>query len=145
VAEQRLLWQLRRETEAVLVYPADVPEAEAWTRLRSALVRDRDRHRFWLVVDALLAAVTGLLFVVLPGPNLVAYYFVFRFVGHYLAWRGARRGLDGVAWRTLPHPALVELRAALALPPPERDRRVRALAAQLGVPELAVFLRRPAG
>lgn len=145
IAEQRLLWQLRRETEAALVYPADLAAAEASARLRRMLARDRDRHRLWLAVDALLAAITGLLLVFVPGPNVVAYYFVFRFVGHYLAWRGARSGLDGVSWRLQPSAALTELRAALALPRPERDRRVRELAARLGLGHLDAFVRRTAG
>lgn len=144
IAEQRLLWQLRRETEAVLVYPADVAEPDAWTRLRWALARDRDRHRLWLAVDALLAAITGLLLVVVPGPNLVAYYFVFRVVGHYLAWRGARRGLGGVTWRAVPSAPLAELRAALGLPPADRDRRLREVAARLGLAYLPAFVRRTA-
>ena len=98
VAEQRLLWHLRRQAEAALVYPDGLSEPEARNLLRRTLAQDWDRHRFWLVVDAVLAAITGPLFFFVPGPNLVAYYFVFRAVGHYFAWRGARRGLSGVRW-----------------------------------------------
>ena len=31
-----------------------------------------------------------------PGPNVLGYFFTFTVVGHFLAWRGARRGLHEV-------------------------------------------------
>lgn len=144
VAEQRLLWHLRRQDRVALQYPDDLSEARALAILRGALARDRDRHRFWVVVDGLLAAITGPLFFFVPGPNLVAYYFVFRFVGHYLAWRGAQRGLDGVAWTTQPNALLTKIRSALALDAVERDRSVREIAERLHLHHLAPFVRRTA-
>lgn len=144
IAEQRLLWHLRREREAALHYPDDMPEAEARAVTRAMLARDRDRHRFWLAVDGALAAVTGPLFFFVPGPNLVAYFFVFRFVGHYLAWRGARQGLDGVAWQTHASGPLAEIRRALGLDAAERERRVRDAASRLHLQHLAAFVRRTA-
>jgi hypothetical protein len=145
VAEQRLLWRLRHHREASLVFPSDMTEAEAFAFLRPTLARDRDRHRFWMGVHALLAAITGPLFFFVPGPNLVAYYFVFRFVGHYLAWRGARHGLDGVRWTALADDSLAEIRRALALDAEERNRRVAAAAARLRLAHLAAFVRRTGG
>jgi hypothetical protein len=144
VAEQRLLWQLRRQRHATLIYPDDLSAAGAQAFLRAALARDGDRHRFWMGVDGLLAAITGPLFFFVPGPNLVAYFFVFRFVGHYLAWRGARQGLDGVAWAMRASGPLAELRAALRLDRAERDRRVHDVAARLHLQHLASFVRRTA-
>ena len=52
IAEQRLLWHMRRQTEACLFFPDDVTEASATARLRAQLGRDRDRHRFWLSIDS---------------------------------------------------------------------------------------------
>lgn len=144
IAEQRLLWRLRHQREAALHHPEDMPEADARAAMTAMLARDRDRHRFWLVVDGALAAVTGPLFFFVPGPNLVAYFFVFRFVGHYLAWRGARQGLGGVAWRMRASDALAEIRRALGLEAAERDRRVRDAAARLRLQHLAAFVRRTA-
>jgi hypothetical protein len=142
VAEQRLLWQLRRRREVTLVHPSDLAADRAKAFLRAALARDRDRHRFWTSVDGLLAAITGPLFFFVPGPNLIAYFFVFRFVGHYLAWRGARHGLDGIAWTMRPSEALADLRAALRLDRAERERRVLDVASQLHLQHLATFVRR---
>jgi hypothetical protein len=143
VAEQRLLWHLRRQEAAVLTYPADLLESRARQLVRSMLRRDFERHRFWLVVDALGLVASGLL-MVLPGPNLVAYYFLFRLVGHYLSMRGARQGLDRVAWQASPSAPLGELRDLIAVPPAEREGRVLDVASRLGLQHLAAFFDRTA-
>ncbi len=143
IAEQRLLWTLRKTTEATLYYPADLPETHAVERLRKQLGRDFDKHQFWLVIDALLFVASGLLMLV-PGPNLVAYYFAFRLVGHYFSLRGARQGLGVVAWRHVASQPLTELRAAVHLDPPAREARVHAIASALGLEHLARFFDRTA-
>jgi hypothetical protein len=97
IAEQRLLWQLRGKDAVLLVYPDDVTEAQARQLLKRSLQRDWERHRFWLVVDSLGAAGSALL-ILLPGPNFIGYYFLFRIVGHFLSLRGARQGLVRVTW-----------------------------------------------
>jgi len=142
IAEQRLLWHLRGRTAATLVHPADLGEGRARQLLERVLGRDRDRHLRWLLVDGVLAAITGPLFFFVPGPNLVAYYFVFRAVGHFFAWRGARRGLDRVSWRFDASQALGELGAALDLPPADRAARVAEVEAILGLRHLAAFVGR---
>jgi hypothetical protein len=143
VAEQRLLWHLRRQASAALVYPADLPESQARQIVRGALRRDFERHRFWLAVDAMAFAAAGLL-VILPGPNLVAYYFLFRLVGHYLSMRGARQGLDRVAWRVAPCAALTELRELTGVPGVEREQRLLDVATRLKLQHLAAFFERTA-
>lgn len=144
IAEQRLLWHLRRQRQAALIYPEDMREPPARAVMRAMLARDRDRHRVWLAVDGALAAITGPLFFFVPGPNLVAYFFLFRFVGHYLAWRGARQGLDGVRWHTRASGPLAEIRRALTLEGADRERRVRDVASRLRLEHLAAFVRRTA-
>ena len=76
IAEQRLLWHLRRQNEVCLHYPDDLDEGRAIADLRAQLTRDYEKHRRWLIVDALLFALSGLLALV-PGPNILAYYFAF--------------------------------------------------------------------
>ena len=93
IAEQRLLWHLRRQTAATLHYPSDLDEPSAVRLMRTQLGRDFDKHRFWLAIDSLAFVASGLLMLV-PGPNVLAYYFAFRLVGHYLSLRGARQGLN---------------------------------------------------
>ncbi len=144
VAEQRLLWHLRKHDAATLHFPADLSADRAEGLLRAQLRGDGDRHRRWMYIDALLAAITGPLFFFVPGPNLVAYFFVFRAVGHYLSQRGARHGLGAVRWTLAPSDALVDLRAAIALDDPHRSERVRHVAAHLELPHLPLFVARVA-
>jgi hypothetical protein len=143
IAEQRLLWHLRRQADACLFFPDDIEERRATELVRRQLRRDFEKHRFWLIVDSLGFVASGLLFFV-PGPNIVAYYFAFRMVGHYLSLRGARQGLDGVRWTSEQSAPLSELRRAIDLDSDERDRRVHAVAATLKLEHLAKFFQRTA-
>jgi hypothetical protein len=143
IAEQRLLWHLRRRSEACLFFPDDLEEPRATALVRRQLARDFDKHRFWLIVDSLGFVGSGVLFFV-PGPNIVAYYFAFRMVGHYLSMRGARQGLDVVRWTARQSAPLSELRRAIDLESDERDRRVHAVAATLKLEHLVKFFQRTA-
>jgi hypothetical protein len=143
IAEQRLLWHLRTCAAAVLVYPADLTADAAMRTMLEELRRDGDRHLRWLIVNAVLLVVSGVLAIV-PGPNLIAYYFAFRVVGHYLSLRGARHGVGRVAWTTEVSPALLDLRSALHLEPEARHGRLRDIASRLELPHLATFVERVA-
>lgn len=141
IAEQRLLWRLRGEGDVQAFFPDDLPASEAESMVRAILKRDGDRHRRWLLVDAALFVLSGLLMPV-PGPNLVAYYFAFRLVGHYLSIRGARHGQRDVRWRFSPSGALSELRRAITLDGAERDELVGIVAARLHLQHLSAFVER---
>jgi hypothetical protein len=141
VAEQRLLWHLRHHTAACLHHPSDMTSERALAIMRASMVRDRDRHFRWLLIDAFLMILSAAL-VIVPGPNVLGYYFAFRVVGHYLSWRGARQGLDAVTWTTAPCDPLIELRDALGLAPQQRDARIDAVAERLHLPRLSMFVNR---
>jgi hypothetical protein len=143
IAEQRLLWHLRSQTEACLYYPDDRDEESAVRELREHLRRDYEKHRFWLTIHALLFVASGVFFFI-PGPNFVAYYFAFRLVGHYLSLRGAKQGLSGVTWKPIKSAELTELRRAIGLAPAIRERRVNEVALQLRLEHLASFFERTA-
>jgi len=143
IAEQRLLWHLRRQTEACLFYPDDLDEARAMAELRRQLTRDYEKHRRWLIVDGLLFILSGLLMLV-PGPNVVAYYFAFRLVGHFLSMRGANQGLSVVTWRAEKSAPLSELRRVIDLDPAMRERQVHDVALRLRLEHLATFFERTA-
>ena len=143
IAEQRLLWRLRHETAAQLHFPSDITAERAEAIMRSALTRDRDRHRYWLAIDTVLLLLSGLLIFV-PGPNLIGYYFAFRVVGHFLSGRGARNGLDCVQWELVASEPLADLRRAMALTPMQRERRLVDIAMQLRLDHLATFVERVA-
>jgi hypothetical protein len=143
IAEQRLLWNLRRHDTATLLYPDDVSEQEAIDVTRKQLARDFGKHRFWLAIDSVLLVGSGLLILV-PGPNFIGYYFAFRVVGHFFSVRGAARGLKDVKWEQEPNAALTELKAALALDPAGRLRQAEAVASRLRLDHLATFFQRTA-
>jgi len=143
IAEQRLLWHLRRQTHATAVHPEDLAPDRAMHVVTASMQADYDKHLRWLVIDGLLFVISGAL-VVVPGPNVVAYYLGFRLVGHYFSMRGARNALRGVAWATQPSAPLSELRHALRLEPEERSARVADIAARLHLERLATFFSRTA-
>ena len=143
IAEQRLLWHLRRQREGTLFYPDDISESIAVEAVRCQLKRDLEKHRMWLAIDSVGFVASGLL-VLVPGPNVIAYYFAFRMVGHYLSLRGARQGLSGMTWHHEPSPPLAELRRALDLRPEAREPQVRDIAHRLRLEHLASFFERAA-
>jgi hypothetical protein len=143
IAEQRTLWSLRGVTSASFVYPDDLDDAAAAVIRTGLLAHARRHHGIWLLVNAAAMAATAAL-VLFPGPNVVGYYFVFRVIGHFLSWRGARQGLDRTSWRGRPEPALTDLGRLAAVARDAREEQVAALAHQLQLPRLAAFFDRVA-
>ena len=143
IAEQRLLWHLRRQTSAVAAHPQDMTFDQVLALIRRTLQRDYERHRVWLVVDTLGLIASGPVALV-PGPNILAYYFAFRVVGHWLSMRGAAQGLHRVSWSGRPCPPLTELRDVAMLEPPARDARIHDVAARLRLQHLTTFFERVA-
>jgi hypothetical protein len=141
IAEQRLLWNLRRHPEVTFHHPDDMAADAAHAVARKQLARDFEKHRRWLIIDGLLMLASGVL-IVLPGPNLPGYFFAFRVVGHLVSIRGAKNGLDRVTWTAVPNPALTDLRRALSLDPAARLREAEAVATRLRLDHLATFFQR---
>lgn len=141
IAEQRLLWNLRSQTAATAAHPQDMTFEQVMTLIRRKLRRDHDRHRLWLVIDTLGLIASGAVMMV-PGPNILAYYFTFRVVGHWLSMRGASQGLNRITWTGRPCPPLNELREVAGLDPHTRDVRVHDIAARLRLQHLATFFSR---
>ena len=143
IAEQRTLWSLRHHAAATIVYPADISDASAAAARGRILARARTHHGRWLAIDGALLVVSGI-FMLIPGPNVLAYYFAFRVVSHYLSWRGARQAIDTITWQQRPEPALGELGRLASEPRAARAARVQAIAARLNLPRLAAFFDRTA-
>jgi hypothetical protein len=141
VAEQRLLWQLRRQASAHLIHPDDLEGTAALAEVRRALAADRDKHRRWCIIDAGLTILSAPV-ALLPGPNFLAYYFIFRVVGHYLSWKGAQQGLATVAWSTSGSAPLTSLRTAWRVDEAARGAHIDHVASALGLARLALFLQR---
>ena len=135
IAEQRTLWALRTRTEATLRYPATIAVERARSELDKALSHARRHHQRWFIIDLVLF-VSSVVFFFIPGPNLVAYYFAFRVIGHLQSWRGARQAMDVIKWSFEPDAGLAELASLVDLPRAERAPRVAAIAARLNLPRL---------
>lgn len=142
ISQHRLLWHMRHVHEGVLVHSADLDAERALAIARGRLQRQSDHHRFWMVIDAIATAIFGPLFFFVPGPNLISWYFAAKMAGHWLSFRGARRGVYRVAWSARVSPVLDEVRDALALPAGERRPRLRALSRELRLEHLATFVER---
>ena len=143
VAEQRLLWRIRKESDVTLFHPDDVIGESALATSRRMIQHEADRHLKWTIIDGVLFCASGIVMLV-PGPNPLAYYFGFRFVGHFLSRRGARHALSEVRWQCQPSAELTLLRRAVPLDAPERERQVRDVASALHLPHLAKFFERTA-
>jgi hypothetical protein len=141
IAEQRLLWHLRRQHTAVAVHPQDLTFEQGMSLVRRILQHDYDRHRRWLVLDT-IGIILSAPFMVVPGPNILAYYFAFRIWGHWLSMRGASEGLHRVTWSGRPCPPLSELREVATLEPGDRDARVHDIAARLRLQHFSTFFER---
>lgn len=149
IAEQRLLWHLRRQTAAVAVHPEDMSSEQAVTLVRHILRRDYDRHLRWVTIDGILFVLTfvllGPLFLLIPGvANIPAIYFGFRTVGHWLSMRGASNGLHRVLWTGRPCPPLTELREVSVLEPDVREQRIHDISMRLRLQHLPTFYERVA-
>ena len=143
IAEQRTLWTLRSVELAVLVHPSDLDAAVAAKARDDILERASRHHRVWGVIDLVLFIASGLLMLV-PGPNVIAYYFGARLIGHCLSWRGAYNALTRAEWRAHAEPALTELGALASEPRDVRASRVEAIASRLKLQRLAAFFDRVA-
>lgn len=139
VAEQRLLWHLRKVEAATLHVPDDLPADQAKATMLAGLKRDADHHRNRLILHS-LALIVSVPVALVPGPNVLGYLFTFTVVGHYLAWRGAVQGLHRIAWTVEPNAPLADLRRAFALGDAARHSVIHDAAARLHLPRMARFV-----
>lgn len=141
VAEQRVLWHLRSATTARLHHPITINSPRALEIVTEEFKRDFSKHRLWCFIDAAIVVIqTPLAFV--PGPNFVAYYFIFRAVGHFFSYQGARKGMDAALWTAMPSAPLADLQQALSLDAGAQAARIAAIEDALGLERLSVFMRR---
>jgi hypothetical protein len=143
IAEQRLLWALRKVETATLHISADLPSDQADAIMKASMKRDADRHRNRLILHS-LALIIAVPFALVPGPNVIGYLFTFTVVGHYLAWRGAVNALHQIRWTITPNPALTDLRRAFSLEPKARHSLIHEVAHRLHLPRMARFVEQMA-
>ena len=139
IAEQRLLWHLRKADAATLHIADDLTPEQGESIMRDSMKRDAERHRNRLIPHTLLLVLSAAVAVV-PGPNVLGYLLTFTVVGHFLSWRGALNALHNVAWTMKPDPALSDLRRAFSLEAGARHRLIAEVAQRLHMPKMARFV-----
>jgi len=142
IAEQRLLWHLRHQSHATVRHPDDMSGTDALREVRAEFSRDVARHFRWMIIDGLVMVITAIVLTLIPGPNLLAWYFTFRAIGHFFSWRGARKGLKDVEWTAEACSELSLVRPALGLQGPDRRHRLREIGESLDLKHLAGFVER---
>lgn len=112
--DEAMLARLRSARTIELHHPASRSGDEIHRTWRGYLSQEWWRHLLWFSVNGLLAPPTVATLWILPGPNLIGYWFAYRAVHHALVLWGIRR-----VWREeIP----TRLRAVEALDLPiERD------------------------
>jgi Mitochondrial K+-H+ exchange-related len=93
--DEAMLARLWSASRIKLHYPSARSEVDVIGNWRDYLERQRRRHLFWLVFNAVLAPPSVIL-AVLPGPNVIGFWFAYRAVHHGLVVWGitrARRNL----------------------------------------------------
>jgi hypothetical protein len=92
--DERLLAALRRAQLIEIYHPASLSRGAVLAEWRAYLRRRGWRHVGWLIFDGVLAPLSVFLWV-LPGPNVIGYWFAYRAVLHVLILLGIHRALRG--------------------------------------------------
>ncbi len=88
--DETMLARLRSARAITVRYPALRDAAEVRLAWSTYLGQQWRRHLVWLVVNGLIAPFS-VLFAILPGPNLIGYWFAYRAIHHMLVVWGIRR------------------------------------------------------
>lgn len=88
--DESALRRLRHAAHITICYPSSVDEETARALWMNYLASRQRRHLWWLSINALVAPLTLLLLMPIPGPNVVGYWFAYRAVCHALARMGVR-------------------------------------------------------
>lgn len=143
LAEQRGLGSLRGREVIIVRFPSNLPADRVEAETRRGLDRTARHHRWRCVLYLALFVVSGVL-AILPGPNLLAYYFAIALFGHLQAWRGATHAATGVRLLCEADAGLADLSGLVDVPRAAREAALEAIAARMNVPRLAAFFDRVA-
>lgn len=87
--DEPLLRRLRSAKELEVHYPTTLTREDARQLWIDYLRNRKRRHLIWMVVDFIVGVVTIVL-APLPGPNIIQYWFLYRFFCHFHVYRGLR-------------------------------------------------------
>jgi len=93
--DERMLARVLSARSITLCHPASRSEIDVRANWRKYLAREWRRHLFWLVINAAITPAAALLFI-LPGPNLIGFWFAYRAVHHLIVVWGLSRANRGL-------------------------------------------------
>jgi hypothetical protein len=88
--DEAMLARLRSAPTVELYHPASRRGDEVRAIWMDYLRQQWRRHLVWLIVNAVIAPIS-VLFAILPGPNLIGYWFAYRAIHHSMVVWGIRR------------------------------------------------------
>jgi hypothetical protein len=88
--DETMLARLRSTRRIDLHHPAARHGADVRAIWQDYLTRQWRRHLVWMSLNGLIAPFT-LIFAILPGPNLIGYWFAYRAIHHVLVLWGIER------------------------------------------------------
>jgi hypothetical protein len=88
--DETMLARLRSAHRIDLFHPATRPVSDVSAAWRQYLNYQWRRHLFWMSINGVIAPFSAL-FAILPGPNLIGYWFAYRAIHHLLVVWGIRR------------------------------------------------------
>ena len=88
--DETMLARLRSARAITVRYPASRGEEEVRLAWSTYLGQQWRRHLVWLVVNGVIAPFS-VIFALLPGPNLIGYWFAYRAIHHLLVVWGIRK------------------------------------------------------
>ena len=143
---ERVFKRMRHASEIRLYFSPSLNKTQAVEMLQRLLVRQRNKHAFWLGVDFVITLIAMLLspiLVPIPGPNIFFYYPGLRVVSHFLAWRGVLHGSRLKSRFFFPQAEIFDIETVLSEGPRRMDfERVRELAQLMKLEHLPHFLKR---
>jgi hypothetical protein len=87
-ADDRFLRRLRSFGKITVFLNRPIDPTEVRLKLKRML-RDRSYHHLrWLIIDLILLPLS-LFIMVVPGPNVIGYYLLFRVFSHWMSYRSA--------------------------------------------------------
>jgi hypothetical protein len=132
--DESFLRRLRTAKNIEIYYPQNMDEARVKREWTSYLRKRSRSHRLWLIVNGIISPLT-LLLAIIPGPNLIGYWFTYRAICHALVLFGTRQALEAT---TALHP-VDTLNLQLAA---DNSENVEHVSRVFGFKELAVYLKR---
>jgi K+-H+ exchange-related protein len=143
---ERVFKRLRHAPNVTLVHSPQASTQTVAKTLEALLVRHRRKHTFWMGVDGFLAVIALALspiLVPIPGPNLFLYYPGLRMISHYLARKGAIRGLKLSERYYVALPEIAEIEVILDQSSSSVDSgKIGEIASRLKLEKLPHFLTR---